>query len=144
MISRAVMIKAIVGAFVGGILIGALPTALAVHSLWNGAAKNKTIRVLKEDVSDLELSARLAEKSKQVTDEINKSVRDERDDLRKENSRLTEANAKLAASRAATNSQIITQGQGLKNEVSKTDKCARTDIDERLRLFANGESSAPS
>lgn len=138
------MVKAIGGAFVGGLLFGALPTAWAVHSLWNGAAKNATIRTLKDDAADLKLSVKLAEKSKIAVEEINEDVREQVTDLRKENSRLTEANARLSESRVATNTRIITEGQELKNEAAKNDTCARTDMDDGLRLFANGQGDAPS
>ena len=119
-------------------LAGSIFGGVGVHKIWNGHIKDKRIKRLIQTVDEQKASGDLTAKAIKISDGIDARKDKEISRLTTENTRLAGVNAELAESRVASDTRVITQGTGLKNEASKNDKCATTNMDDGMRLFANG------
>lgn len=129
------------GLFASGVLIG----GVGVHKVWNGHIKDETIKTLRREV-ELKDSAYEAEKLVTAAyEKINEGFRAAIETKDGEISNYATANVNLANSRAGTREVIYREGRTISNEEqSKNPKdpvnyCLGVAVNERMRLFANGE-----
>jgi len=136
--------KTVLIALAAGSVVGFGSGGVLVHKLWGGhvaRAENKQLKnVIKEQEFSLGLERKTSANLRTISDDKDRQIAG----LNSTNSTYAASNAVLANSRAPTYEKTIVQGQGIKNEVAKTDKCATTRADDSLREFGNGTDFDPA
>lgn len=135
--------KVAVACFLAGASLS-LPAAWATHSLWNGAVKSSKIKTLEKtnekQAFTIELQDKTYKEAIKIIDLKDKEIKS----LNESNRTYAESNMMFAASRAPVIERITEVGNEIKQDVSLTDKCAVTRINDKLRIYGNGSDFSAS
>jgi len=131
--------------FASGLIVG----GVGVHKMWNGHIKDEKIKSLEEELEGSKAAHRAEElvskAYKEINDGYTKAIKTKDDEI----SSYALANVNLANSRAGSREVIYKEGKTISNEEqSKNPKdpinyCLGVAVNERMRLYANGDTGAP-
>lgn len=125
------------GIFLAGTLFG----GFAVGKIWNGVAKDRKIKTLSSKLEASEGKAAAQELQINAFKAINLSYELAIKTKDGEILNYAAANTQLALSRAPSKETIYKEGQAIADQESSKpgNECLASIVNERLRLYANGE-----
>ena len=121
---------------------GALTGGYLANKFWVSERNKSVVEELEQKLETSNLALDLQRQNVRASQEINEKYKEAVSTLQDVNDTISEANAKLANSRASRTDTIYREGKAFTDEIQDYDSCAKQPVDPRLldHIWPRGNS----